>query len=179
VATKTGLTIEDFERLPLEAAENRELVDGELVDVSGNIRLHIKLRDRVLFLLLSWLNSGHIGDAAAEQEYDFLGNAHAPDVSFEGPEKMGLIDNFKRVQRYVPDIAIEIVSPNDTFSSLVRKKERYRRAGTLEVWLISPDTYEVYIYSALGDRILHSGDTLTSPLLPGFSLVLEDLFRGL
>ena len=39
------LTIEDFEQLPSEAAKNRELVGGELVDVSGNTPRHNQLRD--------------------------------------------------------------------------------------------------------------------------------------
>ena len=82
------------------------------------------------------------------------------------------------MQAFVPDLAIEVASSSDLFNGLLRKKERYRRGGTAEVWLVSPDTYEVYVYSANGDRILHSGDTITSPLLPGFSLALDDLFRG-
>jgi hypothetical protein len=38
------LTIEDFERLPDALALNHELVDGELVDVSGNTPIHNRLR---------------------------------------------------------------------------------------------------------------------------------------
>ena len=45
MATSTLLTIDDFERLPAEMAENHELVDGELVDVSGNNPEHNWLRD--------------------------------------------------------------------------------------------------------------------------------------
>jgi len=36
MASFTRLTIDDFERLPQEQVKNQELVDGELVDVSGN-----------------------------------------------------------------------------------------------------------------------------------------------
>jgi Uma2 family endonuclease len=46
MATATQLTIEDFERLPAEEAKN-ELVDGELVPVSGNTLQHNDLRDQV------------------------------------------------------------------------------------------------------------------------------------
>jgi len=76
----TLLTIDDFERLPAEAAENHELVEGELVDVSGNTPRHNKLRDRLLALMLSWMTEHGLGTAIAEQEFDFLGNAHGPDV---------------------------------------------------------------------------------------------------
>jgi len=47
-----------------------------------------------------------------------------------------LLNNMSlRVQRFVPDLAIEIVTPNDSFESLVRKKDRYRKCGTREVWI--------------------------------------------
>ncbi|HEV3331975.1 MAG TPA: hypothetical protein VG096_13380 [Bryobacteraceae bacterium] len=42
MASVTGLTIDDFERLPQEQAKNHELVDGELVDVSGIRRCTIQ-----------------------------------------------------------------------------------------------------------------------------------------
>jgi Uma2 family endonuclease len=90
-----------------------------------------------------------------------------------------LVDNRKRVQRYVPDLAIEIASVNDTYDNLVRKKNRYLRAGTSEVWLISTEDPEIHIYDAGGVRAVRSGETLVSDLLPGFSIALDDLFRGL
>src|SRR5215468_8037002 len=101
MATTTGLTIDDFERLPADAVRHRELVNGELVDVSGNTASHNKIRDRLIAHLLWWLNQSHDGEAVAEQEYDFLGNAHGPDVSYSRAGKV--LDNTKRVQRFVPD----------------------------------------------------------------------------
>ena len=69
----------------------------------------------------------------SEQEYDFAGNAHAPDLSYFGPSKKALAEGTRRVQRFVPDLAIEIISQNDTAQALLRKKERYRTCGVLEV----------------------------------------------
>lgn len=179
MATKTSLTIDDFERLPAETVRNRELVDGELIDVSGNTAIHNKVRDRLIARLLWWLSQNHIGEAIAEQEYDFLGNAHGPDVSYYGADKLSLVDNQRRVQRFVPDLAVEIVSTNDTYDNMIHKKDRYRRAGTSEVWLVSTRMSEITIYSASGLRVVEAGDTLTSELLPGFALAVDDLFRGL
>ncbi len=51
-ATTALLTIDDFERLPAEVAENHELVDGELIDVSGNTPLHNLLRDWLIAILV-------------------------------------------------------------------------------------------------------------------------------
>jgi Uma2 family endonuclease len=175
----TSLTIDDFERLPAEAVKHRELVDGELVDVSGNNPLHNLLRDYLAFLMRLWLSSHKIGRVITEQEYDFLGNAHGPDVSYFGVDKVPLVDYSKRVQRFVPDLAVEIASPNNTYDDLIRKKNRYRAAGTSEVWLISAENREIAIYSQSGDRILHSGDTITSGLLPGFTVTVDALFDGI
>jgi Uma2 family endonuclease len=179
VATTTSLTIDDFERLPADAVRHRELVDGELIDVSGNTPLHNIIRDCLMWHLIAWVRTQGAGRIIAEQEYDFLGNAHGPDVSFFGPDKQALLDLHKRVQRFVPDLAIEVASASDTYDSLLHKKERYRRAGTTEVWLISAENAEIAIYGPDHDRILHDGHTLTSELLPGFALAVDELFRGL
>src|ERR1700682_4309471 len=114
MATSTRLTIEDFERLPAEQAEGHELIDGELVDVSGNIFDHNWLRDRLVKILSRIVEERHLGLIVSEQEYDFDGNGHGPDVTFLSVSKQALIDRRKRVQRFVPDLAIEIVSKNDT-----------------------------------------------------------------
>jgi len=179
VAATTSLTIDDFERLPADAVQQRELLDGELIDVSGNTPRHNKIRDRLLSRLMAWAEAQAAGEVISEQEYDFLGNAHGPDVSFFGPEKQVLLDLDKRVQRFVPDLAIEVASASDTYDSLLRKKERYRRAGTTEVWLISAENAEIAIYGPDRDRILRAGDTLSSEVLPGFAIAVNDLFRGL
>jgi Uma2 family endonuclease len=179
MATKTSLTIDDFERLPAETVRNRELVDGELIDVSGNTPRHNLIRDSIIAAVREWIAKNNGGMAIAEQEYDFNGNAYGPDVSYFGAGKKALLDLDKRVQRFVPDLAIEIVSTNDTYTSLMRKKDRYRGAGASEVWLVSTDPIQIAIDAVAGTRVLRAGDTLTSDLLPGFALAVDDLFRGL
>lgn len=178
-ATTSLLTIEDFERLPGEMAENRELVDGELVDVSGNTPVHNCLRDGLIVMLRPFVRNHALGSVIGEQDYDFEGNAHGPDVSFFGAAKMPLVDRKKRVQRFVPDLAVEIASESDTYEGLMRKKGRYLRAGAFEVWLISPEAREIAIYTQGAARILRGSEAIATDLLPGFSISVERLFQGL
>src|ERR1700691_2109738 len=173
------LTIDDFERLPDELAYYHELVDGELVDVSGNTPNHNGLRDLLIALLLPFVKEHKLGRVVGEQEYQFGKNAHGPDVTFFGPKKVKLVDPNLRVQRFVPDLAIEIVSQNDTFENLVGKAHRYRRCGTSEVWIFSIDSREAYVYAAAGRAILDENDIFQSSLIPGFSIRLGDLFDQL
>jgi Uma2 family endonuclease len=173
------LTIDDFERLPDALAYYHELVDGELVDVSGNTLSHNLLRDLLISLLLSYVNTQKLGRVVGEQEYDFNGNAHGPDVSFFGPDKMSLSEAGRRVQRFVPDLAIEIVSQTDTFEKLVGKAHRYRKCGTREVWIFAIESREAYIYSPEGRAILDENGIFQTTMIPGFSIRLGDLFDQL
>jgi len=177
VATTAHLTIDDFERLPQDRTENHELVDGELVPMSGNTLYSNSIRDELMFLLQPVVRERKLGKVVAEQEYDFDGNAHAPDVSFFGPEKKALSDPGKRVQRFVPDLAIEVVFANDTFDSVLRKTHRYRSCGTGEVWIVSPATRQVLVFASSGDRILSGEADLTSDLLPGVRIPVQRLFE--
>jgi Uma2 family endonuclease len=173
------LTIDDFERLPDELAIDHELVDGELVDVSGNTLGHNFLRDLLISLLLSHVNEHKLGRAVGEQEYDFSGNAHGPDVSFFGPDKVRLCEAERRVQRFVPDLAIEIVSRNDPFARLIKKADRYRKCGTKEAWILDIDSRRAFVFSAERNAILGDNEQFESSLIPGFSIRIGDLFDQL
>jgi Uma2 family endonuclease len=174
-----GLTIEDFEKLPDALARNHELVDGELVDVSGNTSEHNSLRDLLITLLLDYVKRNKLGRVISEQEYDFGGNAHGPDVSFFGPEKARLCNRKRRVQMFVPDLAIEIVSENDTYIALTKKARRYRKCGTKEVWIFDIDGREAYVFSDRQRTRLDENQKFQSELIPGFSIRLGDLFDGI
>jgi len=176
MATSTRLTIEDFEKLPDEAVKHRELIDGELVDVSGNNLRHNRLRDLLVRLLAQLVEKQKLGEIISEQEFDFDGNAHGPDVSFISEAKLPSLHPTRRVQPLVPDLAIEIESPNDTFISLTRKAQRYRSCGAREVWILSPEARTAHFYSEKQNVILDENAEFRSGLIPGFSIRLGDLF---
>jgi Uma2 family endonuclease len=174
-----GITIEEFERLPDALALNHELVDGELVDVSGNTLGHNLLRGLLVSLLLLYVDEHKLGRVIGEQDYDFDGNAHGPDVTFFGLDKVKLCNGELRVQRFVPDLAIEIASHSDTFEKLIGKAHRYRKCGTKEVWIFSIDSRGAFVYSANGRMILDENGVFESSLIPGFSIRIGDLFDRL
>jgi Uma2 family endonuclease len=115
----------------------------------------------------------------SEQEYEFDDNAHGPDVTFFGTDKAEQFDGELRVQRFVPDLAIEIVSRNDKFSALMKKAHRYQSCGTREVWIFSIDSREAFVFSADRRAILDENGIFESSLIPGFSIRLGDLFDQL
>ena len=83
-----------------------------------------------------------------------------------------------KVIHIVPDIAAEVLSPSETPARIHRKLAQYFTAGVKEVWLINPAdlTAEIWTGPNLPAPALSGQDSLTSALLPGFTMPLPDLF---
>lgn len=82
-----------------------------------------------------------------------------------------------------PDIVIEILSPGNNKKELRNKYEVYQEAGVKEYWIIHPSehTFLKYTLDANGlfqpSKLLTGGDEITTPILPGFSLDLDEVFE--
>jgi len=176
MAIAHGITIEEFERLPEALSKNHELVNGELVEVSGNTAYHNSLRDLLVAMLIPYVADRKLGKIISEQEYNFAGNVHGPHVSLIGVDKLELLDRKRRVQQFVPDLIIEIVSENDKFKSLMEKAACYRKCGTKEAWILSADTRQAFVQSDDRQPILNDDQMFESKLIPGFAIRLSDLF---
>jgi len=76
---------------------------------------------------------------------------------------------------------VEILSPGNNAKELITKYEIYEQAGVKEHWVVAPTT-QTFIINTLVDgkfqpsRQMTIGDTITSTVLPSFSLNLADLF---
>lgn len=102
----------------------------------------------------------------------------APDVAFiradRLPEKLpqGYFDG-------APDLAVEVLSPNDRASEVQGKIRDWLDAGCRAVWLVDPETKSVTVYKSAHDiSVLNTADTLAdAQLLPGFSAVVSEIFE--
>jgi len=79
----------------------------------------------------------------------------------------------------VPDLAIEVISPSDMMSAVLRKVHDYFKAGVTRVWVVYPEQAEVYIYSTPQQvQVVGVGQELDGgDLLPGFRLPVAVLFE--
>ena len=81
-----------------------------------------------------------------------------------------------------PDIVVEILSPGNNKKELQNKYEVYEESGILEYWIIHPllNTFLKYTLTNgqfQASKLLTIGDYVTTPILPGFVLSLDDLFE--
>lgn len=81
-----------------------------------------------------------------------------------------------------PDIVVEIISPGNNKTELLNKFEIYEENGVQEYWIVSPQDKTFLRYTLNQDgtyvasKLLPSDAEVTTPILPGFVLKLEDVF---
>jgi Uma2 family endonuclease len=107
------------------------------------------------------------------------GRIRRADVSFIAASRLPSPE--ERAEGYVmipPDLAVEVVSPNDYVYELENKVEEYIRAGVKLVWIVNPVTCIVEVLRADGSMSrLRAGDELSGEdVLPGFLCRVDDLF---
>jgi Uma2 family endonuclease len=80
-----------------------------------------------------------------------------------------------------PDIVVEILSPGNNAKELRNKYEVYEEAGVKEYWIVSPQDQTFLVYTLSDGRfkpskLMVSGETIVSSVLPGFQLQLSEIF---
>jgi Uma2 family endonuclease len=80
--------------------------------------------------------------------------------------------------RGAPDLAVEILSPNDDPIEIQQKVRDYLEAGSRLVWVVAPRPRTVTVYRADGSaRLVREPEALDGEdVLPGFVLPLAELF---
>ncbi len=178
-ATKTLLTAEQFDNYPFEEDKRYELDEGELIEMTRPAYKHNRVLGKLFAALFNYFAKVHLGEALlSENLYGLSANTRrAPDVAVILGDRQEELKNAKVIP-IIPEIAAEVLSPSETPRMIHRKLKQYFEAGVKEVWLIDPDSQEIEIWrgATLPDHPLAAGETLTSPLLPGFELPLGDLF---
>ncbi len=175
------MTAQEFLALP--DTRWAQLVEGELV-VSQPSPTHQRTTARVWRALDAWCAAG---DARGEA---FLpldtgldpSNVYAPDVLWFRSGREPADEDPRPFP--LPDLAVEVRSPSTWRFDIGVKKSTYERHGLPELWLVDTAADEVLIFrrsepptpSFDVSEELARGDTLTSPLLPGFALTLDALF---
>ena len=180
--TGTKMSLDEF--LALGKTDGRwELDDGVLYIMPSGTPDHQFLVFEFGWHIRNYLNEFEFPPAQFYHEMTTilsreLQRAPEPDIVIILQENQDIVSR-TRVEA-PPDIVVEILS-SDRSRDLVRKRRIYAEAGVLEYWPIDPrnDTVTVlelqdgqYIERA----VLGANDTLTTPLLPGLSIPLKDIF---
>ncbi len=177
-AVKTLLTAEQFDNYPFEEDKRYELDEGELIEMTKPAYRHNRVLIRLTAKVFNFFERSKLGEVLNSENLYALSPTirRAPDLAiFLGDRSKELID--AKVIPIIPDIAAEVLSPSETPRTIHRKRKQYFDAGVKEVWLIHPEVREIEIWTGAGvSEVLADGEVLTSRLLPGFELLLKELF---
>lgn len=173
------LTAEAFAALP--GSRHQELVDGEVLDLMPPGGIHGELALTIGMFVKLWIRQGHGGIAGVETGFRLTRDpdtVRSPDVYYIRPERVPAAGSPEGFWPIAPDLAVEVVSPHDTADEVQTKIREYLAAGTSEVWVVYPRARCVTVHSADGLARTYGAElTLERPdLLPGFSLLIGDLF---
>ncbi len=102
----------------------------------------------------------------------------APDVSFVSNEKLERCGMTAKYFPEAPDLAVEVVSPDDTAEAVDAKVRDWLAADTKLVWIIYPKGRTVTVYRSLDDiQVLGEQDMLSGEAIaPGFTCAVADIF---
>jgi Uma2 family endonuclease len=183
MATKTLLTILDYGALNEPEGARYELSEGELIVSPSANYFHNRIRDRFNVRLLPFVERRNLGSVISEMDFQ-LGEdtVRRPDVAFISAARLEGVDLERVPLPVAPDLAIEIVSPNDRAADLLVKVFQYLAAGSKAVWLFYPNTRLAYRYlpGKLEPEVRSAQEdhSFEEPgLLPGFQLTLAQIFE--
>lgn len=184
VETPTPRPADDPGRYPSHPDALYEVVDGQVVEIPSMSAYASLVATMLAGELLNYLRTNPIGRVIVENLFilePVRDLRRRPDLAFVSVERWpadrpipeeGDLD-------VVPDIAVEVLSPNDLIAVVMRKLREYFALGVREVWLVDPLMRQISGYTSPTQVRIHdeNAELGGGPLLPGFRVPVGPLFR--
>lgn len=175
-------TLEEFERF-IAQPENRdysfEFINGEIFKKLSTEE-HGVIAGLIVTEFIFYLKTNPIGRAGVEVRHRITEdrrNDLIPDVLFISNER-ALAVTRKGAVPLMPDLVVEIKSPDDSSIAMREKALYYLKNGSRIVWLVFPAKQEVEVYTEDAVQVLNSEQALDGgDVLPGFTLSVSTLFE--
>src|SRR5277367_1966613 len=142
MSTQTRLmTADEFLELPDDGLLH-ELIRGEVVTMSLPGGEHGEIAGEIFRLVANHVKPAKLGKTYAA-ETGFLierdpDTVRGPDVAFVRAERISKIVNPDKHVPFAPDLAVEVLSPNDRADSVDEKVQMWLAAGSTAVWTVDP-----------------------------------------
>jgi Uma2 family endonuclease len=158
----------------------RELILGEVVELSHPGPRHGWITARICRLLDEFVESGDLGPICTDTGFRLERDpdtVRAPDVAFIAADRLEGHDPRKFLP-FAPDLAVEVVSPNDFYPAVEAKAAMWIAHGTRAVWVVEPESRRVFVYRPGEPRVdLGADDEIDGgDALPGFTAPVERFF---
>jgi Uma2 family endonuclease len=175
------LTAEELLRLNLPN-KRTELVRGRLVVREPAGYLHGNIAMRIGAAIHQHVEANSLGEVFAAATGFTLARepdtVRAPDVAFIRSHRL-LSPPPRGFAELAPDLAVEVLSPDDRPGEVLEKVGDWLNAATLVVWVVDPKRRIARVYRADGSETQVDDDGFLDgeELLPEFRMSLETLLR--
>lgn len=180
--TQTMMTADDLWRLPDDHMRH-ELIRGELTVMAPASTEHGRIAMALGSLLWTHVRARQLGEVMAAETGFLIGRipdtVRAPDAAFVSKQRVPPGGLPKRgYAAIVPDIAVEVLSPDDAQVDVEEKVEQWLQAGAARVWVVNPRGRTVTVHRTGQDpRVLRENDMLEGEdVCPGFAVRVAELF---
>jgi Uma2 family endonuclease len=176
------MTAEDLLRMPNDSMRH-ELIRGELRTMPPGGWGHGKESSKLDRSLGNHVEVHGLGEVATNEPGFLLttdpDTVRAPDVAFVRRERLDRVNPERGYYPGPPDLAIEVISPNDLYDEVDEKVAEWLEHGTRMVLVVNPRRKSIAVHRPGRDvRILGIEDTLDGEdVVPGWTLPIRDLFR--
>jgi Uma2 family endonuclease len=159
-----------------------ELVKGELRKMSPAGGEHGVVVVNATLLLGQYVKTNDLGVCCgAETGFKIASEpdtVRAPDLAFVSRERILESGVPKKFWPGAPDLAVEVVSPGDTYSEVEEKVEQWLGAGTRAVWIVNPRRRSVTVYRSMSDvtRLSDTDELEGGEVVHGFRCKVSEIF---
>jgi Uma2 family endonuclease len=166
------------DQIILDPEKSYEIVAGHPEEKEMPGARHAVVAANLVTELIKYLKIHHLGVAGTEANFKIGENERIPDVSFVAAERIPAEGIPEGPWPIPPDLAIEIISPNDLYVKVISRTMEYLDAGVRQVWIVSPEDRSVTIHRSRTDVQIFASDMnlMSEDLLPGFKCSLNELF---
>ena len=179
VITATRLTYQDY--LSMDGDERYELIDGELIMAAAPNREHQRAIGKLGYGMYGFVAERDLGEFYYAPFDVVLSDTDVvqPDLLFVSKEREEIVTP-ANVQG-APDLVVEILSPSSARRDWSDKFELYSKHGVKEYWIVDPENRVVWLALLRGGALEIAGtygigDTVSSTVLAGFSVKVDDIF---
>lgn len=166
-----------------EPGFRHELVRGELLRMSRPGPWHAVIAANIVTALRLHIRQHKLGLTMTEAAFRLTRNpdtVRCPDAAFVTTACAPTPGSTAPLEG-APEIAVEVVSPSNTFEDLHGKALQWMEHGTRLVWVVESITRTICVYRPDHSmQVLTMADTLVGEdVLPGFSVPVADVFLEL
>jgi len=167
--------------IALNPDKEYEIVAGQPEEKDMGGARHGGVGVRLIVRLASYVEAHQLGGVyGPDTTFQIGANERIPDVAFVSTARFPVEGEPEGLWPFAPDLAVEIISPNDLYEKVISKIEEYFAAGVRQVWLLSPEHKTVTIYHTPTQTTIltEADDLMNEALFPGFHCQIVELFRS-